>query len=46
MINGTYLSREALEKLIEMGIEILHLDSILEAVGDLIVAYSRMLKIQ
>jgi len=31
MINGTYFSREALEKLIEMGVEISHLDSILEA---------------
>jgi DNA-binding PadR family transcriptional regulator len=42
MINGTYFSREALEKLIEMGIEIPHLDSILEEVGDLIVTYSEM----
>jgi hypothetical protein len=42
MISGTYFSREALEKLIEMGIEIPHLDSILEEAGDLIVTYSKM----
>jgi DNA-binding PadR family transcriptional regulator len=37
MIDGTYFSREALEKLIEMRIEIPQLDSILEEVGDLVV---------
>jgi DNA-binding PadR family transcriptional regulator len=42
MINGTYFSREALEKLIEIGIEIPHLDSILEEAGDLIVTYSEI----
>jgi DNA-binding PadR family transcriptional regulator len=42
MINGTYFSREALEKLIETGIGIPHLDSILEEAGDLIVTYSEM----
>jgi hypothetical protein len=46
MIDRTYLSRKALENLIEIGIEIPHLDSILEAVGDLIVAYSGMLETQ
>jgi hypothetical protein len=44
MIDGTYFSREALRKLIEMGIGIPHLDSILEEVGDLVVTYNEMLE--
>jgi DNA-binding PadR family transcriptional regulator len=44
MIDGTYFSREALRKLIEMGITIPHLDSILEEVGDLVVTYNEMLE--
>jgi ribosomal protein L18E len=46
MISGTYFSREALEKLIEIGIEIPHLDSILEEAGDLIVTYSEIDRIR
>jgi len=42
MISGTYFSKEALEKLIEVGIEIPHLDSVLEVARDLIVTYSEM----
>jgi DNA-binding PadR family transcriptional regulator len=46
MINGTYFSREALRKLIEMGITIPHLDFILQEAGDLVVTYGEMLKIR
>jgi DNA-binding PadR family transcriptional regulator len=45
-IDGTYFSREALEKLIEMGIMIPHLDFILQEAGDLVVTYGEMLKIR
>jgi DNA-binding PadR family transcriptional regulator len=46
MINETYFSRETLEKLIEMGITIPHLDFILQEAGDLVVTYGEMLKIR
>jgi hypothetical protein len=45
MIDRTYLSRKALENLIEIGIGIPHLDSIIEEIGDLVVTYNEMLEI-
>ena len=45
-IDGTYFSREALRKLIEMGITIPHLDFILQEAGDLVATYGEMLKIR